>query len=217
MSISAAAQTPAKLLKSTSATFIVLRTARGSVSLAKKDDAMGRDANKPEDGDDAMIDGQEFRTLMRSMVAGVTVITTSHDGGAHGMTATAFSSVSAEPPTILIVLNRSARTHPLVSASKHFVVNLLAEDQIALGQRFAGKLDNQFDGVRYIENEFGVPVIDGSAASLECETVSEMNVGTHTIFIGRVVKGAMSAMSPLVYHNGSYKTVVEPCGKLAIC
>jgi flavin reductase len=160
-------------------------------------------------GDRIAFDAQRFRSIMRSMVAGVTVITTSHEGRAHGMTATAFSSVSAEPPTILIVLNRSTRTHPLLSASRHFVVNLLAEDQIELGQRFAGKHDNQFDGVSCAENEFGVPVIEGSAASLECVTVGEMNVGTHTVFIGRVTGGGVSAISPLVYHDGSYKVVTS--------
>lgn len=163
----------------------------------------------PRIDQEAMIDNLQFRSIMRSMVAGVTVITTSHEGHLHGMTATAFSSVSAEPPTVLIVLNRSTRTHPLVSASRHFVVNLLAEHQIELGQRFAGKLDDQFDGIAYTLNEHGVPVLDGAVASLECETIDEMNVGTHTIFIGRVLKGDRSQVSPLVYHDGRYKMVAH--------
>jgi flavin reductase (DIM6/NTAB) family NADH-FMN oxidoreductase RutF len=159
--------------------------------------------------DSSLFNELQFRSLMRSMVSGVTVITTSHQGHPHGMTATAFSSVCAEPPTILIVLNRSTRTHPLISASRHFVVNLLAEEQREMGQRFAGKHDDQFREVKYTENSFGIPVIDGAAASLECETVSEVNFGTHTIFIGKVIRGATSEVSPLVYHNGSYKGVAD--------
>jgi flavin reductase (DIM6/NTAB) family NADH-FMN oxidoreductase RutF len=163
----------------------------------------------PNIDEGAMIDDLQFRSIMRSMVAGVTVITTSHEGQLHGMTATAFSSVSAEPPTVLIVLNRSTRTHPLVSASRHFVVNLLSESQVELGKRFAGKIENQFDGIAHTLNDEGVPVINGAVASLECETINEMNVGTHTIFIGKVVRGGCSETAPLVYHDGSYKVVAR--------
>jgi flavin reductase len=159
--------------------------------------------------DGSLFNELQFRSLMRSMVSGVTVITTSHQGRPHGMTATAFSSVCAVPPTILIVLNRSTRTHPLISASRHFVVNLLGEEQREMGQRFAGKHDDQFREVKYTKNSFGIPVIDGAAASLECETVSEVNFGTHTIFIGKVIRGAASEVPPLVYHNGSYKGVAD--------
>jgi flavin reductase len=155
------------------------------------------------------IENGAFRSIMRTMVNGVTVITTSHEGHVHGMTATAFSSVSAEPPTVLIVLNRSTRTHPLVSASRHFVVNLLSQDQVEIGNRFAGKLDDQFAGVPHTLNEEGVPLIDGVVATLECETVSEHTVGTHTIFIGRVLRGSRSQTMPLVYHDGSYKAVAS--------
>jgi len=158
---------------------------------------------------DSAIDNSAFRSIMRTMVNGVTVITTSHDGLIHGMTATAFSSVSADPPTVLIVLNRSTRTHPLVSASRHFVVNLLSQDQVDVGNRFAGKLDNQFEGVPHRLNEEGIPLIDGVVATLECETINELIVGTHTIFIGRVLRGSRSQTMPLVYHDGSFKAVAS--------
>lgn len=174
----------------------------------QEDEAMTIHVETPTPAEHA-IDCGAFRSIMRTMVNGVTVITTSHGGQIHGMTATAFSSVSAEPPTVLIVLNRSTRTHPLVSASKHFVVNLLSQDQIEIGNRFAGKLDNQFDGIAYELNEEGVPLIDGVVATLECETINEMAIGTHTIFIGRVLRGTRSRTMPLVYHDGSYKAVAS--------
>ena len=156
-----------------------------------------------------IIDPQRFRSIMRTFVNGVTVITTSRDGHIHGMTATAFSSVSADPPAVLVVLNKSTRTHPLVRASRRFTVNLLAEDQVELSKRFAGKLESPFDGVDYELSEHGVPMLLGVLAALECETLYELDVGTHTIFVGRVLDGARSETTPLVYHDGSYMSVTS--------
>jgi flavin reductase (DIM6/NTAB) family NADH-FMN oxidoreductase RutF len=155
------------------------------------------------------MDDLQFCSIMRATAASVMVITTGYNGQLHGMTATAFSSVSAEPPTVLIVLNRSTRTHPMVSASGHFVVNLLAEDQAHLGNRFAGKLDNQFDGIGYTLSDRGAPIINGAVATLECETVGATDFGTHTIFIGKVLKGTRSEVLPLLYHDGGYKGITR--------
>ena len=98
---------------------------------------------------------------------------------------------------------------PMVSASGHFVVNLLAEDQAHLGNRFAGKLDNQFDGIGYTLSDRGAPIIDGAVATLECETVGATDFGTHTIFIGKVLKGTRSEVLPLLYHDGGYKGITR--------
>ena len=157
----------------------------------------------------ATFDPAAFRSILRSAAAAVTVITTREGGSAHGMTATAFSSVSAEPPTILVVLNRSTRTHPKVAAAGRFVVNILTEEQEWLGQRFAGKLDDQFEGVDTFETEHRIPVLDGALAHLECVTVRTMDVGTHTIFVGEVVNGSASQAEPLLYHDGRFKVLAE--------
>jgi flavin reductase (DIM6/NTAB) family NADH-FMN oxidoreductase RutF len=153
------------------------------------------------------IEPQQFRAIMRGLASGVTVITTSREGHIHGMTATAFSSVSVDPPTVLVVLNKSTRTHPLVRAARRFAVNLLAEHQVELSNRFSGKQEAPFDGVAHELSEHGVPLLSGVLATLECETIQEMDVGTHTIFIGGVIGGARSDDAPLVYHDGSYKFV----------
>ena len=166
-----------------------------------------------------MIDAQHFRSIMRTLVNGVTVITTSREGRIHGMTATAFSSVSADPPTVLVVLNKSTRTHPLVHASRRFAVNVLAEDQVDLSNRFAGKHDHPFEGVAHELSEHGMPMLLGALATLECETVEELDVGTHTIFVGRVLNGARSETAPLVYHDGGYLSVTRDgaCPGLSRC
>lgn len=153
------------------------------------------------------IDPLRFRSIMRTLVSTVTVITTSRQGGIHGMTATAFASVSADPPTVLIVLNKTTRTHPLISASGRFAVNLLAEDQVELGNRFAGKHETPFDGIAHELSAHGIPLLAGALAALECETVQEVDAGTHTIFIGRVLSGARSEAAPLAYHDGRYTSI----------
>jgi len=151
------------------------------------------------------IDAAMFRALMRRIASSVGVITTSHEGQLHGMTATAISSVSADPPRILIVVNRATRSHPLISSSKNFVVNVLADHQQNLGDRFSGKSENRFEGVAHHLGQRGAPILDGATAHLECELVSETDAATHTIFVGEVVGGSVSGASPLLYHDGAYK------------
>ena len=123
------------------------------------------------------------------------------------MTATAFCSVSANPATILVVINRTARSHPLIAASKVFAVNILSDSQKHLGERFAGRLDDQFDGVEYRLGSIKCPILGGAAAFLECQTIAENETGTHTIFIGRVVGGGDTNEQPLLYHRGAYRFV----------
>lgn len=153
------------------------------------------------------IDADLFRSLMRRIASSVAVITTAHDGHLHGMTATAVTSVSAEPPRLLIVVNRSTRSHPLITASRIFVVNILADSQRSLGEHFARKGDNQFEGIAFDLGPSGSPIIRDAAAHLECTLVSETDMGTHTIFVGQVVGGGVSGSNPLLYHDGAYKAV----------
>ena len=155
------------------------------------------------------IDAAMFRGLMRHIASSVGVITTFHDGQLHGMTATAISSVSADPPRILIVVNRSTRSHPLISSSRNFIVNFLADSQRDLGDRFSGKSNDRFDGVAHCLGRRGAPILRGAAAYLECELVSETDAMTHTIFVGEVVGGDVSGASPLLYHDGAYKRLAS--------
>jgi flavin reductase len=150
-----------------------------------------------------------FRSLMRNIASSVAVITTNHNSNPHGMTATAVCSVSANPPTVLIVVNRSTRSHPLIAASKAFVVNILSEHQSAIGDRFAGKVDNQFDGIEFTSGPSGCPIIKEAAAYVECRTVADQEIGTHTIFVGRVIGGGITQTRPLLYHDGAYKCVTS--------
>jgi flavin reductase (DIM6/NTAB) family NADH-FMN oxidoreductase RutF/nitroreductase len=123
------------------------------------------------------------------------------------MTATAVCSVSAEPATILIVVNRSTRSHPIIAAAGSFAVNVLADHQHDISGRFSAKLDDPFAGIACRAGAHGNPIIKDVAAYLECAIVDTIDVGTHTIFIGQVIDGDVSRALPLVYHEGSYKSL----------
>jgi flavin reductase (DIM6/NTAB) family NADH-FMN oxidoreductase RutF len=155
----------------------------------------------------ALVSGEIFKSLMRNIASSVAVVTTNQAGRQHGMTATAICSVSAEPATILIVVHRSTRSHPILSATRTFAVNILAEHQHDISARFSSKHENPFSGVDYRAGSSGNPIIKGVAAYIECAVVSDVDVGTHTIFIAQVIGGDVSTALPLVYHEGEYKSL----------
>jgi flavin reductase (DIM6/NTAB) family NADH-FMN oxidoreductase RutF len=145
---------------------------------------------------------------MRKLAGSVTVITTEDEGSLHGFTATAVCSVCADPPSILIVVNRSARTHPHIDKRGAFAVNILAEEQADLASHFATKSPNQFDGVEHTVTPRGVPIISAAAAHIECRVDQKYDVGTHTIFIGHVIAGSTEMAAPLIYHDAQYARAI---------
>lgn len=157
-----------------------------------------------DDVSETFVDGGTFRDVMRKLAGSVTVITTEGEGALHGFTATAVCSVCADPPTILIVVNRSARTHPHIDQKGAFAVNILADDQVELANLFASKSSEQFAEVQYAMTPSGVPVIKDAAGFVECRTTDRVEVGTHTIFIGAVVGGGAASSAPLIYHDATY-------------
>src|SRR5436305_1338085 len=110
----------------------------------------------------ALMNGEIFKSLMRNIASSVAVISTSNEGRLHGMTATAVCSVSADPATILIVVNRSTRSHPVIATTKQFTVNILAEDQHEISGLFASKHDNPFSAVEHRMGLNGNPIIVGA-------------------------------------------------------
>lgn len=145
-----------------------------------------------------------FRNVMRALAGTVTVISTESEGHLYGFTATAVCSVCAEPATLLIAVNRSARTHPHITRKSAFAVNILAEGQTDLAAAFSTKGDSQFDQVEHLLTPRGIPVLAGAAAHLDCIVDQVLDVGTHTLFIGRVVDAAASGAMPLMYHDARY-------------
>ena len=147
----------------------------------------------------------EFKNTMRHVPTGVTVVTSFKDGEPRGITVNAFASVSAEPPTLLICINRAARSYLFISASGAFCVNVLAGNQRDLAERFSGKIrDRQFDGVPYCVGETGAPVLEGTIAHFECTVAEEHHAGSHSIFLGHVVACVARPGTPLGYFNGGF-------------
>ncbi|MBA2125183.1 flavin reductase [Hyphomicrobium methylovorum] len=150
------------------------------------------------------VDAGAFRGVMRQLAGCVTVISTEEEGTLYGFTATAVCSVCAEPPTILIAVNKTARTHPHIDRKGAYAVNILADGQKHIAEHFAGKGDDQFATVEYALGAHGVPLINGAAAHLECEITQRIEIGTHTLFVGHVIGTGVDAVKPLIYHDAKY-------------
>jgi flavin reductase (DIM6/NTAB) family NADH-FMN oxidoreductase RutF len=147
-----------------------------------------------------------FRRAMRRFPTGVTVVTSIKDGEPRGITVNAFASVSADPPTLLVCVNREARSYLYVATSKIFCVNVLAGDQAELARRFAGGVrDKQFEGIAHSTGATGAPILAGAVAYFDCIVEAEHHAGSHSIFIGSVQACAQSEGSPLGYFDGEFR------------
>ena len=151
------------------------------------------------------IDPDTFRAVLGRFASGVTVVTSRDaEGRDHGMTVSAFCSVSLDPPLVLACIGHEASMHGLVLREDRFAVSILAAGQEALARRFADQRSDRFDGVGYTRGRLGVALIDDALAHLECTVVDRREAGDHTIVIGRVDAAACDQGRPLVYYRGGY-------------
>ena len=159
-----------------------------------------------------MISADDFRKTLSHFASGVTVITTcDRDGRPTGLTASAFTSVSLDPPLILVCVDNKAQSYPALRDGKTFAVNILCHDQEHVSRRFATtKIENKFEGVPFTLSPLGLPVLHDVLAHLECATVSVHLEGDHTIFVGRVEGVSTGAGAPLVYFRGRYDRLSGP-------
>jgi len=149
----------------------------------------------------------EFRKAMRRLTSTVTVISTAHNSERFGMTATAVTSVSTEPPSLLICVNRSARLHDPLIRSGRFCVNILLADQTDIAQAFSGGMahDVRFDCGDWDSHEFNVPFLRSAQANVFCEMDAISSYGTHSIIIGQVrAVLTQGHVTPLLYQDGEY-------------
>lgn len=148
-----------------------------------------------------------YRDAISRFLSGVTVITTSHGGEMQGITATAVASVTLQPPTLLVCLNRQSATCRTLIDSGLFAVNVLHSNQQQLAQRFATKQPDKFAGVAMTTGTLGMPLLDGALAHLECRVSAQNDIGTHRIFFGEVVSVAVAEGTPLGYFRGKFSTL----------
>ncbi len=148
---------------------------------------------------------RDLRNALGSFATGVTIITTrSAPGKLHGMTANSFTSVSLNPPLVLWSSSLYAQSLPAFQEGSHFVVNILAHDQIELSNKFAKTHDDKFADVDHIIPECGAPVLIGAAAHFECRNEFRHYGGDHIIFIGHVERFAYTDKPTLLFCRGKY-------------
>ena len=137
---------------------------------------------------------------------GVTIVTARTSAGALiGLTANSFNSLSLSPPLVLWSLSQAAGSMPALSTGSHYAINVLAADQKALAERFAGRRDDRWAGVAYTEGASGAPLISGAAASFECFNRSRYEEGDHVIFVGEVERCShQPGAAPLLFHGGKF-------------
>ncbi len=152
-----------------------------------------------------------FVRSMRRVASSVAVVATDGPAGCHGATVSAFSSVSADPPMILVCLRTGSRIAEAVSANGNLCVNVLPQDRLDLANRFAGRDDDQvedrFSGVDYFGVEGAAPEIEG-ATVFSGSVAQIVAAGSHSIFICHVLSVREGAAAPLTYLDGSYHSVV---------
>jgi flavin reductase (DIM6/NTAB) family NADH-FMN oxidoreductase RutF len=159
----------------------------------------------------------EFRNSMSRLAAGVTVVAAAADGQLHGMAATSTSSVSIDPPTILVCLEKSSRTFQLVEASQRMCVSILTAEQADVLDVFAGRHDGENNGDRFRDldyrmTEHGTPLIEDSIAWLDCEVVDIFPGGnSHGIVVARVIEVQHDEPDarPMVWYGRSHGTFQE--------
>jgi 4-nitrophenol 2-monooxygenase / 4-nitrocatechol 4-monooxygenase, reductase component len=156
-------------------------------------------------GNEPAFDGTIFRRVISNFMSGVVVITTSHEGARHGMTVSAVSSLSLDPPMLLVCLNSASATQEAVRRSESFVVNILAEHQGHIAERFARPgAEDKFAGLKTRSGCTGAPVLPDVLAMVECRVAEVVSGGTHRVFLAEAVHAEASEGSPLAYFRGKF-------------
>ena len=158
---------------------------------------------------DHQVSSTDFRGAMRQLTGGVSIITAGRGKDISGMTVTSVSSLSVDPPTLIVSVNRGASSWPLLERYGFFGVNILTSDQIDIAERFAGK-DGlkgaaRFAGAEWTTRASGVPLLVGALAAIDCEVEEVVERHSHAIVIGRVLDMQCSTRTAaLAYWQGQY-------------
>lgn len=154
------------------------------------------------------VDTNLFRAVMSRFATGVTVVTTCKGTERHGITVNAFTSVSLDPPLVLICIDRTSHVHDILIESGVFAVNILAEEQQHLSDCFAGHSEYRFRdfcGATFHTDITGAPVLDGTLGHVDCRVVDVFPGGDHSIIVGRVeALDSGESDDPLLYYRSRY-------------
>jgi flavin reductase ActVB len=151
------------------------------------------------------VDPADFRAAMSRFASGVTVVTTVDSAGKPwGFTASAFSSLSLNPPLVLVCLDRGADCFEAFTDNTHMGVSILAAGQDGLAMRFATRGADKFVGGTSPGRATKMPVVDGALAQVECETHARLDGGDHVILVGRVVSASVTDDRPMLHYNRAF-------------
>ncbi len=166
--------------------------------------------NKPASAEAA---AAEFKLGMRSLAGAVSIITTSDGGRLYGMTATAVCSATADPPAVLVCVNRSTTTHAAIARSGVFCVNVLRHEDRELSGVFSGALkgEGRFRSEHWTQLATGAPALISSLVAFDCRVANQMVHGTHTVYVGEVEQVRIGRKGkPLLYADGQYARLASP-------
>ena len=151
------------------------------------------------------VDQSSFRAVLGRFATGVTIVTALDKRGRDiGMTVSAFSSVSLDPPLVLICIDHEASVYTPLSRASHFIANILSEGQEAIARRFAEREPDRFDGIGYQRGQTGAAILDEILGYVECKVIHRYEAGDHDVLIAAVEVAVYSEGKPLLYYRGGY-------------
>jgi len=152
---------------------------------------------------------QILKDVFGRFATGVTIVTARHGNDLHGMTASAVSSLSADPPLLLVAVDHRAAMCEFLKKAGSFAVNVLTRQQESLSTRFASRGPREFSDIPQLESLTGAPVFSESLAYAECQLRHILPGGDHDIFVGEIVAGAGHEGEPLLYYKGKYRSLSD--------
>ncbi len=155
------------------------------------------------------ITGEMLKVIMRNYPTGVTIVTTTYNNEYYGLTVNSFTSLSLDPPLVLIAIGKGLTSHEAIDRSNVYAVNILPDDMKDLAIKFAtAPREERFRGLKVRFAKTGSPIIEGAIAYLDCRVIAKYPGGDHTIFIGEVVDAqVMNNKLPLIYYNRGYYSI----------
>jgi len=155
------------------------------------------------------LSSREFRHACGRFPTGVTIASVMDAAGTpHGLTVSSFTSVSLEPPLILICLGHQVTIIEAFRAASHFGINVLRDSQRDLSERFARKSHDRFGGVKWHRGENGAPLIEGVLAAIECAVYQRFPAGDHDILVGEMLRAEVAEGEPLIHFAGRYRKLL---------
>lgn len=150
-----------------------------------------------------------FRKTMRNLAGTVAIVTSGREDCRRGLTITALCSLSADPPSLAVCINRKAEAHDVIASEGCFGVSILAAEHVELARSFAGqdgsKGAERFMSRRWTQLETRVPLLDDAVAIIDCRVIRQIDVGTHSLFCGLIVATRdRDATRPLLHHDGEF-------------